>query len=170
MSGKRFNWVDAVIILLVLAVGLGGWTYLNRMRGGTGLGTPETQELYFVFETMYNNRHVAEQFEAAVGTNVIFGERRVDRGVITHVDIVPYEKEIEDKINGRWVVQPIDGLWNARVTIRFTGFDTPTAFRGTQEQVMVGRQTIIEGLGVASEGVILDVGRVVAEEDGGEQA
>lgn len=159
MKDKKFNWVDVVIILLVLAIGAGGWTFLGRIRGGGGvIGGAEQERLFFVFETMYNTRHVAEQFTE--GTNVIFGERRVDRGVITHVEVVPYETEVANTLEGSWVVQPIDGLYNARVTIEFDGTETARAFRGSQEQVMVGRQTIIEGRGAASEGVILNVGRV----------
>ncbi|MCL2739617.1 MAG: DUF4330 family protein [Oscillospiraceae bacterium] len=152
----KFDWVDIVIILLVLCVGLVGYNYLNsRKSGGAGA---ETKKLYFVFETEKNTKGMAEQW--AVGTHVVFGTRKVDRGVIVASEVVPFEKEVADTRAGVWHTEEVDGQWCARVRIEFDGFESDNAFSATQEQVMTGLGTIVSGRGVNSEGYVIEVGVV----------
>ena len=152
----KFNWVDIVIILLVICVGFVGVKYLNsRKTGGVGA---ETKKLYFVFETEKNYKEMAEQW--TVGTQVVFGTRKVDRGVITASEVVPYKKDVADIRTGVWHMENVEGLYCARVRIEFDGFESENAYSATQEQVMVGLGTVVSGKGVNSEGYIIDVGVV----------
>ena len=151
----KFNWVDVVIILLVICVGFVGVKYLNSRKTVAGA---ETKKIYFVFETEKNIKEMAEQW--TVGTNVVFGTRKVDRGVITASEVVRYTKDVADIRNGVWHMEEVDGLYNARVRIEFDGFEGENAYSGSQEQVMVGLGTVVSGRGVNSEGYIIDVGAI----------
>ena len=155
MRKFRFNWVDAVIVLLVIAVGLLGFTYLKSRNKVSGA---QTAKLYFVFETSKNTKDIAEQFTP--GTQVTFGVKNVDKGVITQSNVVPYTNEVADRLNGKWLMQNIPGLYCAQVRVEFDGYESDTAFSGSQEQIMVGLGTVISGKGINSEGYVLDVGRV----------
>jgi len=152
----KFNWVDVVIILLVICVGFVGMQFLNSRKGG-GAGA-ETKRLYFVFETEKNIKEMAEQWTP--GTQVVFGTRKVDRGIITASEVVPFTKDVADIRAGRWNMEEVDGLWCARVRIEFDGFESENAFAATQEQLMTGLGTIVSGKGVNSEGYVIDVGVV----------
>ena len=154
----KFNWVDVVIVLLVITIGLFGFNYLKSRKSVAGA---EMSKLYFVFETNKNTKEIAEQF--TTGTEVVFGAKKVDRGVITESEIVPYTFEVADTVNGRWYTRDIPGLYQARVRIEFDGYESENAYSGMKEQVMVGLGTIVSGQGVNSEGYVLDVGRVEYE-------
>ncbi|MDR1101161.1 MAG: DUF4330 domain-containing protein [Clostridiales bacterium] len=152
---KKINWVDYAIIAVVIAVLAGGAYYLWGREASTAA---QTKKLWFQIETVKATQEIAEQF--TVGTHVVFGEKKVDRGIITAVEVVPYEEEIENKLTGEWVMEPVAGYYQALVTVEFDGYETEKEFRGSQEQVNVGKSTIIEGKGCASEGYILGVGSV----------
>ena len=154
MRKFRFNWVDAVIIVLVIAVGLLGFFYLKSRNTVSGA---QTSKLYFVFETNKNTKDIAEQFTP--GTQVTFGVKNVDKGVITQSNVVPYTSEVADALNGKWLMQNIPGLYSAQVRVEFDGYESDNAFSGSQEQIMVGLGTVISGKGINSEGYVLDVGR-----------
>ena len=151
----KFNWVDVVIILLIICVGFVGVKYLQSRKTVAGA---ETKKLYFVFETDKNYHEMAEQW--TVGTEVVFGTRKVDRGVIKAVEVVPFKKDVADINRGVWHMQPVGGLYQARVRIEFDGFEGENSFSATQEQVMTGLGMIVSGKGVNSEGYVIDVGVV----------
>jgi len=156
MSKFRFNWVDAVIIILVIAVCFLGYYYLKNRNSVSGV--TQTSKLYFVFETDKNSKDIAEQF--TVGTQVTFGVKNVDKGVITQANVVPYTHEVADAVNGKWFMRDIPGLYCAQVRIEFDGYETANSFGGSAEQIMAGLGTVISGKGINSEGYVLDVGEV----------
>jgi len=151
----RFNWVDAVIILLVIAVAVVGFVYL---KGRNKVAGAQTQKLYFVFETDPCSEAAAEQW--TVGTQVVFGTKNVDKGTITAAEVVPYTQEAADTASGVWKMNDVPGQYQARVTIAFDGFESDNAYSSSTEQLTVGLGTVVDGKGVNSEGYILDIGEM----------
>jgi len=155
MKKFRFNWVDVVIIILIIAIGLLGFAYLKSRNT---VSNAQMTKLYFVFETNKNIQSIAEQFTP--GTIVTFGVKNVDKGKITDAKVVPYTNEVADIVNGKWFMRDIPGLYSAQVRIEFDGYESDSSYSGSQEQIMVGLGTVISGKGINSEGYVLDVGRI----------
>jgi len=153
MSKFRFNWVDALIILIIIAVVAVGAVYLH---GRNKVAGAQTQKLYFVFETDPCSEDAADQW--TVGTQVVFGTKNVDKGVITAAQVVPYTAESANTGTGEWQMNSVPGQYQARVTIAFDGFESDTAYSSSTEQLTVGFGTVVDGKGVNSEGYILDIG------------
>lgn len=151
---RKFNWLDAVIILIVLAIGFCGFKYLQNKT--TVAQTADTKKLYFMFEIPQAAEEVAENI--AVDTDIVFGEKKVSKGKIVSKIIEPFKDEVPNLNEGYYEYQEIPNKHRVVLRIEFDGVETENAFTADGDQLNVGLATIVSGVGINSTGTIVDIG------------
>lgn len=145
---KKFNWIDGLIVLLVIAVAAGGYWYLNH-KGKASL--EKSSKIEFTVEVSKVPLAVAEAYH--IGDEVTFGTKNVDTGVISKVEILPHSEEMTN--SGSVKLVPMESFYNANVTIKTVGRVTDEAMQSSQEVLNVGTNMIFHGKGFAGKGFII---------------
>lgn len=146
---KKFNWIDAVIIILVIALCAGGYWYLNRHGK---IASKQTTKIEFTIAVSRVPIEVANAYH--VGDKVTFGTKNVDTGVISNVVIIPFTQDIANPTTGELQKAKIEGFYDAYVTIQTQGTETDKLIQSSQETLNVGVEMIFHGKGFSGKGFI----------------
>ena len=148
MTKKRFNLMDVLIAVLVVAV-LAGGAFMLAPRTGVGAAAKRTDIEFDVLATDLTSDE-AESIKNVEGTEVIYGVGRADKGILKKVVIEPYIRLGEDVINGRVIPSTHPENFQVIMTISATVTETDDAFIGAKEEVRVGKGLPILGKGFAA--------------------
>lgn len=148
---KKLNWLDYVIIFVLIVAVIGGGWFLKRRAN------PETQaekktKIQFDILITKESLEVCQSYK--VGSLLVFGTTNVDDGIITNVEIMDNYRVEEDIEDGRFVLVKAIDSYDAIVTVEFEGVETEDIIRGKQEQICVGKEIIFHGRGFAGKGYI----------------
>ncbi|MDR0931389.1 MAG: DUF4330 domain-containing protein [Clostridiales bacterium] len=149
----KFNWLDWVIVSVVILAIIGGAWYFLKPKAQQNVAS--TSDITFQFQTKGASMQVAQSYKP--GLKVIFGEKRADVGEIIDAKIYPQRDDLEDTLNGAWKTSIIPDFYVAVLTIKMPVTETASAFAGAGENVTIGKQTIIEGKGFATEGYVIGI-------------
>lgn len=148
---RRFNYVDVIILLLVVAAGFVGYRFL----GETSLVASEVPEVSFTVEIKncppdYKTRiHEGDAIKDAIKGGAY--------GKVTGISVTPNIEYMEDKINGEFVQTSHEGREDVYVTI--TG--TPTTYGKNimfaSQTIKVGKQVNIKGKDYVGTGFVVDM-------------
>lgn len=108
---KKINFIDWLLIVLVLVVIIAGISYVLKDKGESGVVIGK-KPLVFVAKSEGIRKEVAEAYN--IGDKLVASERYQD-GTIIKVDITP-EKELVG-IDGEIVARDIEGSFQVWVTI-----------------------------------------------------
>lgn len=144
----KFNIIDAVILIVVIAViAVGCFIYLN-MTDDT-VAVTNTAKIEFKIEVIDLTEDAANSFNA--GDSVTLGETTSGSGVITAVQVTPYKKWVENTEDGEVVISEVPGRYTATVTIASEVSKTDTAYTSGSEEISVGKKMPFNAKGAASE-------------------
>ncbi len=155
---KKFNWIDAVIILLVIAIGVGGYWFL-KVRPAQQSTNTQNVKIYVTVEMRNVQMDVVNAYKEAEkeGRAVTLGTTNVDTGVVTKVEYRPYTEDIEDFQTGEFKVVEFEGEYIADITIAVPGTETETCISSPNEAYRIGEEMIFHGKGIAGDGYIVGV-------------
>ncbi|MDR3209540.1 MAG: DUF4330 domain-containing protein [Oscillospiraceae bacterium] len=109
----RLNAVDAVIIVLALALGLVGYKLLSS--GGSLLSSGKQVTLHYTVELTYLPEGVAELVH--VGDEIMEIVEKHTIGKILSVTVEPYREATHDYNTGDWVMHEVPGRETAIVEL-----------------------------------------------------
>ena len=149
----KFNIIDAIIIVVILAVVIAGvFIFLNLKNNDNNASVPSNSaEIKFVIEVNNLSETAANSFKDAVGKDVSFGETASGSGIITNVEIVPYKKWIKNTDEGTFFVSEIPNKYTANVTIKTNVEKTDASFTSGSEVISVGKKMPFNSFGIAAE-------------------
>ncbi|NDL66510.1 DUF4330 domain-containing protein [Anaerotalea alkaliphila] len=112
---KRFNWVDGLVLLLVLAVGAGGFYFLQQRKASGGGVETGKREIVFLAEAVRVLPEVAASVE--IGDRIV-ALNAIQDGEVVGVEI--FDTQREAAVDGAIVAVSDPNSKTLRVTIRAT--------------------------------------------------
>ncbi len=148
---SKFTVIDAVIILVVLAVlAIGGKLLLPRI-----IKPADTQTVSC--EVLLADKEKALAQSMNVGDKVTMSYTEKDGGVITGIEVTPAKKTVFDSISGTYVTQDVDDKCDIYVTLDVEAEVTDTSIESGSVVLKVGSDTPIRGKGYASSGYMIAI-------------
>ncbi|MCL2855624.1 MAG: DUF4330 domain-containing protein [Defluviitaleaceae bacterium] len=148
---KKFNIIDALIILAVLAVGAGAvWFF-------TTAADTEDGYVYFVVEMRQAMPTVPAQISAAVGGEIRDSVRNYLLGQIVDVRHQPAYGVTFDNTTATFNNVPVPERYDVFITIRGRGTFSPSQILTEGQPVRVGMEKFLRGRGFAAIGVVVEV-------------
>ncbi len=133
----RFNAVDVVIILLVLAlIAAGLYLFVLRDRGTDAVTGSETSRIEYVVEI----KKVEEQYAGAVtaGQSVEDAVWRHMIGTVVGVEVTDYAESLFDNETNTEKTAYLDGYVNMKITIEADAVETDAHFTVNGTVICVG--------------------------------
>lgn len=149
----KWNWMDTVLVLLVVAILAVGVWFLNG-RGGQQ-GAAEDKTVSVMIELTKRDEAFTKLLQ--VGDSVSLGVKEKMPATVTKVEILPAVGQGKDIINGRYTDEPIPELYTVRVTAEGKGTETASAVEINGNALRVGAESAIKSKNWAGYGFILAV-------------
>lgn len=130
-----FNIIDALIIVLVIAVFAVGYLVFFRDRGA--VQEDSAKKIRYVFQVSSIPAEFADN--AKVSQTVFDAGTNTPAGVITAVDFEPATHIGHDKINGKQTISQIDGYVNLYITMEGEAVEKKNTYVVDETSVYVGK-------------------------------
>lgn len=154
----KFNFIDGLIVLLVVLIAAGGVFYSVRRSKSSDSAVSEITVEYKM-ELLEREQPIVDQFLAAQDRHdtVWVGEKERAEAEIVSVEVKPARKLTVDEVNGTasWAENP--ELSDITVTLRSTGTESDTDIKAGNTAIHVGEETSVKGKGYAGYGFITDM-------------
>ena len=151
MKKSKFTVIDAVIILVVLAVVIiGGKMLLPRVLKPSDTRTVSCRVLLADQEYA-----LAEAMQ--VGDRVTMSLTEKDGGVITGIDVTQAKKTVFDSIGSTYIAQDVPDKCDIYVTLDVEAQVSDVAVKSGSVVLQVGSETPIRGKGYASMGYMIAI-------------
>lgn len=125
----KFNYVDVIIILAVVALFAFGYRFITKSSVRTA-GMPD---VIFTFEVTNVEKDYKDNF--SIGDELFDAVKGEALGTVVNVEAVPATTVLEDRSEGKFVM----GEYEDRETVQITVKGTATSY-GTD--IMIGKQKI----------------------------
>jgi len=150
---KKFNWLDAAIILVMVLVAIGGIWYLNRPK--TMETTGQAVKIKASLELREVHQDIANQYK--IGEKVVFGSKNIDEGIITDIIVKESRVVIENTQDGFFTMGAVPNYNDVIVVIELSGTETQDSITTGNEFISVGTEAAFHGRGMAGEGYIVGI-------------
>lgn len=149
----KWNWMDTLLVLLVVAVlAAGVWFFVGR---GGGREATEDRTVSVMIELTKKDEAFTKLPQ--VGDSVSLGVKEKMPATVTKVEVLPAVSQGKDILNGRFTDEPIPGLYTVRVTAEGKGTETASAVEINGNALRVGAEMAIKSKNWAGYGFILSV-------------
>ena len=149
MKNKKFNIIDLLIILLVVAVICAGvFAYMYFFKSSDNVNT-NMAKIQYTIEVNGITEDAANSFNT--GDSVTLGASASGSGVIVKTEVEEYKMITTNAEDGayQWMVVP--GEYTALVTVESTVAKTDTAYTTGSEVIAVGKHMPFNARGAACE-------------------
>ena len=153
MKKIKFNFVDAIIVLMILMVIVLGWLFFNN-RSSAG----DARE--FKYDILLKEIPIETINAIATGTDVFDGVKIINIGVIeefSYKETGYYEYSAQ---SGKYVFTQVPDMYDATITVRARGNSTHLAHYVNDYEICVGKSVDIKSIGFVGHGVIVAVNEV----------
>lgn len=159
MNKPKFNFIDGLIILLIVAVlSLGAYLLI-------GNSSPESTENVQTVTAEYRveftqaEPEVYESFLKALenGENVWIGEKERFEGKIVDVTYAPATKVITNYQTGEAVLAEYPDLYDITVLLQSDAVETSDSITAAGTAIRVGSEVAVKGKGFAGYGFVVDL-------------
>ncbi len=152
MKGK-FNWIDGLIVLVILAVLAVGILFLTGRNQTTGAAETKTVEM------MVELKGVTESFTKIpqVGDVVMVGVKEKMTTTVTKVDPTPAKTVGYDVVNGWAGEVELPGRYDLLITLEGEGTETHETVEVNGVAARVGAEAIVKSKNWAGHGYFLAV-------------
>ena len=151
MMKTKFNIVDVIIIFIIIAaIAVGCLFYFKSNNKSTDV-ISDTTKIQFTLEVKDLSETAAKGFEKSEGYSASFGETATGTGKVIDVDIVDYEKWVENTEEGTINIQKIPDRYTVKVTIESDVIKSDTAYTSGSESICVGKEMPFNSYGVGAE-------------------
>lgn len=145
----RFNFVDVIIILLIVAVFFVGYKIINKNFSAAG----NAPEVYFTVEVKAMPETYKDMFaEGDVVRDAIKGDTL---GEVVNVESKPATDLYMDGENGKFVVSEYEGVEDVYVTIKGTPTSSGANIVIAQQEIKVGNMMYFKKPGCVGKGYIV---------------
>ena len=146
----KFNVVDAVIILLILAVGAAGFLFLgNRSQV---VSTGKNVKIFYDVEITEREEYMIDRFTE--GEKVSVGEKEKIPATIVKKEVRPAVKSSFDEMSGKFIETEVPGRYDIIVTLMSEGTDGVGAVSASGTAIRVGMPAVVKGRDCAGSGYI----------------
>lgn len=146
----KFNVVDAVIILLILAVGAAGFLFLSS-RSQTA-STDKSVKIFYDVEIAEREEYLIDRFNE--GEKVSIGEKEKIPATIVKKEVRPATKSSFDEVSGKFIETEVPGRYDIIVTLMSEGTDGVGAVSSNGTAIRVGMSAVVKGRDCAGSGYI----------------
>lgn len=153
-SKPKFNVIDALIILLVLAVACAGVYVIMNRRGNAADTVSANKTILYSVEFTACEESLAEAFNAAIGTNVWVSEKERALAELTDVKVSPARKMITNAETGEAVWAEVPELCDITVYLKSQGTETTNEVLADNSPIRVGDEVSVKGKGMAGYGFV----------------
>lgn len=145
----KFNFVDAIIIILVLAVFVLGVSFVKKGVSST----VKLPEVSFTMEVKEAPEGYKDNF--AVGDKIRDAVKGDKFGVVTEIKAVPASNVSENSENGTYVVSEYEGREDVYITIKGTPAAIEPDVMMAQQKVKIGKMVYIKNNKAVGRGFVV---------------
>lgn len=150
---KKFNIVDAILILLIVAALAACFLFL-RARGKVASDRVESP-MRFTVELREVQKQTVAQYEAGIGKNIYRSTDGVYLGTLVDVSYETYTETEYSQSLERYVTYDCDELCTAYLTVEGSGYETEKDVMVSGVSVKIGDELYIKGKGYAGKGYVV---------------
>lgn len=152
---KKFNIIDAILILLLVAAVAVCLLFL-RSRGT--ISEEQTSPMSFIVEMKDVKQGTIDAVEAAgIGSNVYRSTDGTYFGTLTGIAYAPYTKTEYNESLGKYVTFEIADAYTLELEVTGSGVETARDITVGGIPVKIGQETFLKGKGYAGKGYIIVV-------------
>lgn len=152
---KRFNLLDAVIILIVLIAGIVGYKFLNKNEALD----VNTQKVVYQVRTTESELEVYDKI--AVNSDIYDSVKNYYIGKVINKERVSSTREVLDEKNEKYNVAEVNGKTDIILTIEANATTTDKdIIVGSGYTIKVGNSAYVKGKGYAGIGYIVSIERL----------
>lgn len=153
----KFNLMDCLIILVVVAVIAGGGYVLGNLKGASEGADSQTVTVRYTIELAQEEEEILNLFVAAAenGESCYVGEKERAEAVIKEVTYTPAKLLTNNTKTGEAFWADIPGKYCVNVTLESEGSETDSNITaGSGTVLKAGAETSVKGKGYAGYGFI----------------
>lgn len=147
----KFTWIDALIILIVIAAGAVG-----VIKFAPSLLT-KTERSKTEFTVLISEKDESFAQAMSVGDRVTLSLTENDGGVVKDIKTEPAQVMVFDSIAGSYKIQELEAKCDIYVTVEADAAKTELAVKTGDTKIRVGEQVPVRGKGYAANGYIIEV-------------
>lgn len=152
-SKVRFNAVDLIIVLVIIAVAAVG-IYILMPKGASGSETSGEKNVKAIVQIEFANKDEYLTTLPQVGDSVTIGVKEKMPATVTKVESVPAEKVSYDLVSGSASIQTIPGKYDVYVTMEADAVDTKDAIKINGSAIRIGDSDAVHSRGWAGHGFV----------------
>ena len=163
MDKPKFNFLDGVIILLVVVMVAAG-VYFIKGRGAASTVTEKNAVAEIQIQFTNVDESIYEKFAAVSDKDesVWVGIKERFEGKVSNAECGPAKKLSKDIYTGKAVMAENPTASDVTVTIKADVVETDSAIIASGTEIRVGEETAVRGKGVAGFGYITGI-KIVSE-------
>ncbi len=153
MAKKKFNFVDVLIVLFVLAVAFGG---VKLLSGKEGKVTNAVRDVSFTVEVAKSDKTFADAIK--IGDDIYDSKKGGYYGKVTNVEAKPAKTMGANTAEGKYVISEFEGKYDVYITVSGTPTtvtDGNIMFAG--QKVKVGNEMFLKSAAYVGYGYAVDV-------------
>ena len=158
MDKPKFNIIDGLIVLLVVAIIAAG-IYLLGGSNATEGTQPQNTTAIFQLQLTKVDESLYNKFLAAMDADetVWIGVKERFPGKINTLEKAPASRITTNTQNGTAVIAEDPNLFDLTIHIRTSVLDTPSGFTASGTPIRVGEEVAVRGKGFAGYGFVIDL-------------
>ncbi|MBE7032308.1 MAG: DUF4330 domain-containing protein [Ruminococcaceae bacterium] len=158
MDKPKFNIIDGLIVLLVVAIIAAG---IYLLSGNNTVDSPETQNTTAVFQLQLTraDESLYNKFLAALDTQetVWIGVKERFPGKIEILEKSPSSRITTNTQTGKAVLAEDPNLFDLTIHISTPVLETPSGITASGTPIRVGEEVAVRGKGFAGYGFVIDL-------------
>lgn len=153
MAKKKFNFVDVLIVLVVLAVVFAG---VKVLSGKEGKMTTAVRDVSFTVEVAKSDKSFADAIK--IGDDIYDSKKGGYYGKVTGVEVKPATGIGANTAEGKYVISEFEGKYDVYITVS----GTPTSVTDgnimfASQKVKVGEEMFLKSAAYVGYGYAVDV-------------
>lgn len=145
----KFNYVDVIIILAVVALFVFGYKFVSKSSVRTA-GMPD---VIFTFEVTNMDKDYKDNF--SIGDEVFDAVKGEALGTVVDIDTVPATTILEDRAEGRFVLGEYEDRESVHITIKGTATSYGTDIMIGKQKIKIGEMIYVKKAGCVGKGYII---------------
>ena len=147
---KKWTFVDTLIIILVIIAGAA----LVKVFG-TSKASGDTKTVEAVVLLAKEDKEVADAISKGDAITISLTEK--DTGILKDIEVKDAETLVYNSIEGKYVIEPVDGKVDIYATIELDVTENDYAFTSGSTVLKVGEKLPFRGKGYALEGYVIEI-------------
>lgn len=149
----KFNWMDGLIVLALLAVVAVGGLFLSSRGGGQGAEEHKTVQMMVEF----TSKDEAFSQLPKEGDAVVIGEKEKVPATVVGVEVIPAVTLGYDTVNGAVYESQVPGKYDVRLILEGDGVETNQTVSMNGTAMRVGSGEVIRSKNWAGYGFVLSI-------------